>query len=200
MARNRFLLLGVGALIALVSVFLSFTAREPARFNGSLITPAQQAPEFELQDQNGSLISPGIFLGRVVLLYFGYTACSDICPATLSDMKRVKKNLDKLGNEVALVFITLDPRRDTSDRLSSYLASFDAGITGLTGQENTMAPVWQAYGISRAIIGDENGDNYQVEHTTRLFIIDQAGNLRLTYPFGFPVDQIIADIRLLLRD
>ena len=200
MAKNRFYWLVAGGLIALASVFLSLAVKEPARFNGSLIAPAQLAPEFVLLDQNGSIIHPGDFSGRIVLLYFGYTACSDICPATLSDMKRVKENLGKPGDEVALVFITLDPRRDTRDRLSKYLSGFDAGITGLSGQEDILASVWQAYGISRTIIGDESGNDYQLEHTTRLFIIDKAGNLRLTYPFGFPVNLIVDDVRLLLRE
>jgi protein SCO1/2 len=138
--------------------------------------------------------------GKVVLLYFGYTSCPDVCPTTLADLRQVRSMLGDKGQDVQVVFITVDPDRDTPDRLQSYVSAFDPSFLGLGGSLSDLEPVYRSYGVYREI--DKNGDSaggYSVTHTARVYLIDPQGNLRLTYSFGTLPEDIAHDIRVLLK-
>jgi protein SCO1/2 len=183
---------------ALTIVFVS--ACQPYHFKGTEYIDPQPAPDFVLTGSDGSDLRLSEMQGRVVLLFFGYTSCPDVCPATLADAKRI---LDGLGEDAAkteYLFVTVDPDRDTPEVLQKYLAHFDPTIVGLTGSPDTLAQVWKDYGIFVEKTPPEApAVGYGVSHTARVFVIDSAGRLRLSYSFGTPFQDILQDVRELLK-
>ena len=136
----------------------------------------------------------------MVLLFFGFTSCPDVCPTTLSDFKQVRQRLGKDADRVSFVFITVDPDRDTPERMAKYASGFDPSFIGLSGDEAQLGPVWKAYGVYRQLKKASADDTaYEVEHSTQLYLVDASGNLRLTYSYGTPVDDLLQDIRFLLK-
>jgi protein SCO1 len=179
----------------LILALVGFVLVQPYQLRGSTILPLTAAPEIALGDFRLSHQQ-----GKVVVLAFGYTTCPDICPATLGEFKRLLAGLGKEAEDVEMVFVTVDPQRDTAERIQAYTAGFDTRIRGLSGSENELALVWQAYGVTRIIreVGSKAG--YLVDHSTRMYVIDRAGNLRVTYAFGTPVEDLLSDLRFLVKE
>jgi protein SCO1/2 len=135
----------------------------------------------------------------VILLYFGYTSCPDVCPTTLAEFAQVKKQLGPAAQRLRVALVTVDPERDTPKRLRTYARTFDSTFLGLTGTRHTLASVWKAYGVyvqSHRIPDSSAG--YVVDHSATTFVIDANGNLRLAIPFGTSVEDIRHDLQLLL--
>lgn len=197
MSRNL-ILAGVGALLGLALIAAAVIAR-PYTYNGSLIEPPTPAQDFTLTSGDGSLYRLSDQKGKVVLLFFGYTTCPDVCPATLSEMKQMRDRLGDQADKVEFVFITVDPQRDTPERIGQYAAAFDPSITGLSGTEAELEPVWNGYWVYRSISKQESAAGYLVDHSARTYLIDKSGNLRLTFAFGTPVDDILQDVRHVLK-
>lgn len=197
--RSKYLLLGVGVLtgVALLLMGWQFFQR-PYEYRGSLIDPPVPAANFELVDQNGELFQLRDQRGKVVLLFFGYTHCPDVCPLTLSDFKYIKSNLGEQADQARFVFVTVDPERDTVDVLRQYLPNFDEEIVGLTGNRSDLEAIWKDYGVYQAKQEVGSAAGYLVDHTARTYLIDQQGNWRLTYPFEMDKDDILADVRHLI--
>lgn len=197
--KNKYFLLGVGVLlgVALILTGWQFIQR-PYTFRGSLIDPPVPAADFELTDQNGQAFRLSDQKGQIVLLFFGYTHCPDVCPVTLSHFKQIKTDLGDRADQVRFVFITVDPERDTADQLSQYLPNFDPEISGLTGSRQSLESVWKSYGVYQARQEVGSAAGYLVDHTARTYLIDQQGNWRLTYPFEMSKDDILQDILHLL--
>ncbi len=170
-------------------------------YKGSSYAPFPEAPNFQLTDQNGSLFELDDRKGQVILLFFGYTNCPDICPATLAEFGRIRAGLGDKADEVNFVFVTEDPDRDTQARLKEYLANFDPAIIGLTGSMEELQPVWSAYYIAREkeLVGDSE-DEYSIAHTSRIYVIDKFGRLRLTFPNDMSVADMIADVSHLVSE
>jgi protein SCO1/2 len=197
MSRNL-ILAGVGALLGLALIAAAVMAR-PYTYRGSLIEPAVPAQDFTLTRGDGSPFRLSDQRGKVVLLFFGYTTCPDVCPATLSEMRQVRDRLGDQADQVQFVFITVDPQRDTPERIGQYVAAFDPSFAGLSGSETELEPVWKSYWVYRAINQQDSAAGYLVDHSTRLYLIDKAGSLRLTFAFGTPVDDILQDVRHVLK-
>jgi protein SCO1 len=194
--RKEYLWIGLGLNLGLAAVMIFALAR-PYHFRGSLIDPPYPAPDFALPGQKGDFTLSSQ-RGSLVLIFFGYTNCPDVCPATLSNMKEIERRLGKDAGRVKFVFITVDPGRDTLERTGQYVSNFSPDFYGLSGSETQLDPVWQAYGVYRSL-GDTSQANYEVEHSTQQYLIDASGNLRVTYAFGTPVDDILSDVRYLLK-
>lgn len=169
-------------------------------FQGSLIDPPAPAADFTLTDQNGQAFQLSSQQGKVVLIFFGYTNCPDVCPITLTDFKRIKTELGDLAAEVRFVLITVDPERDTVERLGLYLPSYDPAFYGLTGTREQLEPVWKSYGVYQAQQESGSAVGYLVDHAARIYAIDQQGNWRLTYPFEMDRGAVIEDVRQLLKE
>ena len=188
--------------LALVAVFM---LNRPYTFRGSAIDPAIPAADFTLTDAQGEDFTLRDQEGSLVLVFFGYTTCPDVCPATLSEMRAIRRRLQAdprlsaQAESIRYVFITVDPQRDTPERMGKYVASFDPSFVGLTGREAELEPVWKSYGVYRAISETDSAAGYLVDHTARVYLIDQVGNLRLTYAFGTPIDDMLQDVRYLLK-
>ena len=196
--KTKMLYLGIGAvLVAVLMVGFRYVQR-PHTFRGSLIDPPAPATDFQLTDQNGQEFKLSDHKGEIVLLFFGYTNCPDVCPLTLGEFKQMKENLGKDADKVRFVFVTVDPERDTQARLLGYINSFDPKIVGLTGSRADLEPVWKSYGVYQAKVETGSKADYSVDHTSRTYLIDQQGNWRLTYPFEMEKEDILSDVRYLL--
>jgi protein SCO1/2 len=199
MQARHYLILGIAILIGLVTTAGLLRATQGHTFQGSYVEDPVPAANFELADQNGAPFRLDDQEGKIVLLFFGYTHCPDVCPTTLSDFGKVRAELGEDADQVEFVFITTDPQRDNPEQIKRYLTNFDAGIHGLTGVEQDLEKVWKAFGVYREIAGQGDSENYLVDHTSRIYLIDQEGNLRLTYTFGTASKGISDDISYLLQ-
>jgi len=168
-------------------------------YQGVLIEPPAAAPEFALMDQNGNRFKLGAQQGKVVLLFFGYTNCPDVCPITLSEFKKVKGILGERAGQVDFVFITVDPERDTPERIRDYLENFDPAFIGLSGTDHELETVWNAYGVYQEHMETEDSAAYPVDHSSRVYAIDKQGQWRLNYPFGMEPERIAQDVIHLLK-
>lgn len=174
---------------------------EPETFRGTTYAePYPPAPEFELAREGGTRFRLSELRGNGVLIFFGYTSCPDVCPTTLAELKMALEKLGEDGSRnVRVVFVTVDPERDTPERVQEYVDHFDPGFIGLSGTVPELTKVWQDYGVFRAIGEGSSAAGYLVDHTARVTLIDPAGNLRVSYPFDTPVDDIVHDLQLLQR-
>jgi len=197
---QRSLILTVLGLLAGVLLVWGVAFARPYTLKGSQIDPPIPAPEINLKRADGSNFNLSASDGRISLIFFGYTHCPDICPATLAEMKRVKAEIGQDAQRVQFVFITVDPQRDTAERMHAYATGFDPGFIGLSGTEQELAPVWSGYFVSRQVQESGSAVGYLVDHSTRVYLVDQSGYLRLTYTFGTAVADMAADIRYLLRE
>ena len=168
-------------------------------FYGVVMPEADQAPSLTLTSQSGESASLSDFEDKVVLLYFGYTYCPDVCPATLVELSRAMKLLDELEREqVQVLMVSVDPARDTPEVLAEYMAHFDPSFIGLTGSESEIAAAADAYGI---FVNKQEGtieSGYLVDHTANVAAIDQDGNMKLIFKFDTPAEEIAADLQQLL--
>jgi protein SCO1/2 len=177
--------------VALVAVLVS--CGRPHVFSGTEITPPRRAPEIALIDQNGQPFSLNAQRGNLVLLFFGYTHCPDVCPATLGTFAATQRQLGAAAEHVRFIFITVDPDRDVPAELRAYLMRVDPAIIGLTGTTVAIARAARAYGVYSAV------DRLNaVTHTNRIFLIDRAGDWRLLYPSDVDPAVLAADVRALL--
>ena len=198
MKSRNLLLFGLAALAGLITVFLVIGPQRDYTFQGSLIEPPVAAPEFELTDMNGQPFHLSQLSDQVVVMFFGYTGCPDVCPVTLTEFLQIRSKLGEAADRVSFVFVTVDPERDTPERMRKYLTNFDPEIIGLSGERSELEPVWADYGVYQAKVEDGNPDNYLVDHSSRIYVIDADGNLRLTYLFGTENQLITEDVRHLV--
>ncbi len=198
MKPRNLLIFGIALLFGMVAVFLLLGPTKPYTFQGSLIDPPVEAPKFELSDVNGQRFKLSELDGQVVIMFFGYTSCPDVCPVTLTDFLRIRAKLGNQAEKVSFVFVTVDPERDTPERMKKYLTNFDPAIIGLTGERTELESVWSSYGVYEAKVDGGSEPNYLVDHSSRIYVIDADGNLRLTYLFGTENQVIIEDVRHLV--
>lgn len=146
--------------------------------------------EFSLTDQNGEEFRLEQLRGRYVLLYFGYLNCPDVCPLELNTIAQTIRMVG--GDQVAGVFVTLDPKRDTAEKIGKYVGFFHPDIVGLTGTEEEIRRVAEQYNIRYR---HGAGPNYTVDHAIHVVVLDRAGAFRAISPFGASADQLSAVIR-----
>lgn len=181
------------ALLAIVLIAAGITKyfdQQEAAFNGSVISPAIEAPEITLTGSTGDAVRLSDYRGKVVLVFFGYTSCPDECPATLAILRQVRADLGTEGAEVQVLLVTTDPAQDTPEQLANYLSAFDPTFIGLTGSGSDLEAVYGDYGVTVM----EGGET----HSTRVYVIDRDGKLGLTLPYGMTPAEILHDLRLLL--
>ncbi|MCH9771232.1 MAG: SCO family protein [Betaproteobacteria bacterium] len=180
-----------------LSVFFLFACSDEGniKFNGSDITNAKINGSFNLKDQYGKERELTDFKGNVVAIFFGFANCPDICPTTLIELKEIDKRIN--NPKLQVLFITLDPERDTQAVLKEYLASFNDRFIGLTGSLNNIEKVAQQYKIFRLKVGE--GETYTIDHSSAIYLIDKQGKVRLRYPYGFKIDSIEEDIKKLIN-
>ena len=198
-SKSGLIAIGIAAGV-LITLAIGVIMAQNYTYQGSLIEPAIPAADFELTDQNGATFRLSEQRGKIVLIFFGYTHCPDVCPVTLSEYRRIKTGLGDQAKNVRFVFITVDPERDTPELLKTYLKAFDPDFIGLSGSREALEAVWKDYGVyqERREVGSAAG--YLIDHTARTYAINALGEWRLTYPFGMETEKIIQDIQHLLKE
>jgi protein SCO1/2 len=188
-------------ILLLLTALALLAACGPYRFrSGTLLEPAEPAPAVALTDTQGAPFRLSEQQGALTLIFFGFTNCPDVCPTTLADLAAARKQLGGDAEKVRVVLITVDPERDTPDRLKRYVQSFDPSFIALTGPQADLAEVYRSYGVS--VTKRELPDSalgYTVDHGASVYVVDQSGNWRALISNGSTVADIVADLRYLLR-
>lgn len=194
----------IGALIVpLVALATHFAVRPSGTEEGlrsGTFDPPREAPDFTLDGSNGTKLSLRSYLGKVVVVEFGYTYCQDVCPITLSHLTQVYKKMGSAAQGVQLIYITVDPARDNPDRLREHLSAFNPAFLGATGTPDELGAVQKDYGVVAKRVASTNpGQEYAMDHSSSLYLVDRQGKLRGLVPFGTPVDDIVHDLNFLLK-
>src|SRR5258708_3959969 len=195
MQRNA--LFAALALLSLWSSAAVASADDDALLAG-VFSPPRLAPEFSLRGSDGTALSLSRYRGKVVLLSFGYTSCTEVCPITLAVLALAHRKLSTLADELQVVSITVDPERDNAERMRKYLTAFDPSFVGGTGTSEQLAAVRRDYGISLGKRVPVPG-GYALSHSSFIYLIDREGALRALMPFGHSAEDFVHDVRLLLK-
>ncbi len=155
------------------------------------------APSFSLASHMGGEVSTVDFAGKLLVVFFGYTSCPDVCPLTLSNLQRAFQEMEEEGERIQVLLITVDPQRDTPARLAHYLGFFHPSFLGLLGTEEELRRVADAFGAFFAKSGE--GEQYTVDHTSRVFVVASDGTIPLTFPVTATPREMARDLAILLE-
>ena len=190
--------LALGIFLIAGLVWLIWNTFQPYVFHGMILQSPVPATNFTLSGSNGQPVTLSDYRGKVVLLYFGYTTCPDVCPTTLAELHKARELLGKRANDVQVFMITVDPERDTMNVLSDYIPHFDPSFIGLTGTPDQIAAVATYYGIFYEKKEGDSALGYLVDHTSTVMALDKQGYLRVVFPFGATAADMAADLDYLL--
>jgi protein SCO1/2 len=171
-----------------------------ASFKGIDITGADYAKELSLADPDGRRRSLAEFTGKVVVVFFGFTQCPDVCPTTLVELAQVRKQLGADGARVQGVFVTVDPERDTPELLKAYVGNFGADFVALRGSVEETKAVAKHFKVFYAKVPGKTEGSYSVDHTAGSYIFDTRGRVRLFTRYGTGPEALAQDIRTLLAE
>ena len=191
---RRLMLLGL--------VLLSFVAacsKPTEKFINTDLTGLDYAKDFALTDQNGKARTLADFKGKVVVIFFGYTQCPDVCPTTMTEMAQVMKQLGDLANQVQVLFVTVDPERDTQALLAAYVPNFDARFLGLYGDQAATEKVTKEFKVFYQKVPGKTATSYSVDHTAGSYVFDKEGRIRLFLRHGQGPEPITHDLKILLK-
>jgi len=181
-----------------IAAAVALTACSPPVFKAVDITGANYAREFSLESAAGGRRSLADFRGKIVAVFFGFTQCPDVCPTTLSDFAEVRRRLGADADKVQVVFVTLDPERDTAAVLSQYVPAFDPSFVALYGTSEQTAATAKEFKVFYMKVPGKTATSYTLDHTAGTYVFDREGRIRLFIRHGTPVDDIVADVRRLL--
>ena len=167
-------------------------------FKNTDLTGADYGKDFKLTDHTGRVRTLADFRGKVVVMFFGYTRCPDVCPTTLAELKLAKDELGEDGKRLQILFVTVDPERDTQKLLADYVPAFDPSFLGLYADPAATAKVAKDFRVFYQKVPGRTPDGYTVDHTAGSYVFDPQGRLRLFVRHGNPAG-LVADIRALLR-
>ncbi len=200
--KNHLVSIAFCALLLALSACASLGLRASAEFRGATYGSPAPPPDFELASTAGdsfSLHRDG--RGEVVLIFFGYTFCPDICPATLGSIKTALNQLTSQQREQVLVlFVTTDPGRDSLERTAGYLERYQAGFIGLVPDESQLAALKADFGVYAEIEGSVEDGKYLIAHTGLVYVLDKAGNLRAGFLSDMAPEDMLHDLQILLRE
>ncbi len=168
-------------------------------FQSTDITGANFGRDFHLTDHNGRPRSLADFKGKVVVLFFGYTHCPDVCPTTLAEFALAMKELGEDARKVQMLFVTVDPERDTRELLAQYVPSFNPGFLGLYGDAQATAAAAKEFKIVYQKVAGSRPGEYTMDHSAGTYVFDLSGKLRLFVSYGQGVKVLLHDIRILLK-
>jgi len=195
MDRRNILFVSLVILLLIGIAVYQYTT--PPMLNGALIDPPKPMPNFTLASQSGP-VSLNDFHGKLTVLFFGFTHCKDVCPATLAKMSEVLSRLGDKASQVKVVFISVDYKRDTPQVVSPYASKFWPDFVGLSGSQPEIDAVTRDYGIYDKLGEPDANGEYDVEHTATLLVLDQQGRLVMTWSAEQQPDEIESDLGVLL--
>ncbi|NIA55334.1 SCO family protein [Massilia sp. TW-1] len=192
------------ALVAACALTVSLAAcdklpgKQKEAFQNTDVTGLDYAKGFALTDHTGKPRTLADFKGKVVVVFFGYTQCPDVCPTTMAEMASVMQKLGPLADQVQVLFITLDPERDTQQLLSQYVPAFDKRFIGLRGTPDQTAKTAKDFKVFYSKVPGTEPGSYTIDHTAGSYVFDRDGRLRLFIRHGQGADPIVHDLRQLL--
>ncbi|MFL9880218.1 SCO family protein [Herbaspirillum rhizosphaerae] len=196
MKRLRSLL--PAALLALSTLMLAACQGNTEKFVNTDVTGLEYAKDFALTDHNGKPRTLADFKGKAVVMFFGYTQCPDVCPTTMAEMANVMKELGPQADKVQVLFVTVDPARDTPQILSQYVPAFDKRFLGLYGDEAATAKVAKEFKVFFQKVPGKTPGSYTMDHTAGSYVFDPRGHIRLFVKHGQGAEPIVHDLKLLL--
>jgi protein SCO1/2 len=205
MSARRLLLFAVAAVALLIGAFVAYGTLRPGgappKFEGVDVTGVDWGRGFELTDHHGKRRTLADFRGKVVAVFFGFTHCPDMCPTTMAMLAEAVRKLESEAGIVQVLFVTVDPKRDTPEVLSQYVPAFHPAFLGLYADEGTTARTAKEFKVYfKAQAPNEHGA-YSVDHSGQVFIFDKSGRLRLlTRSSKATPDSVAHDLRLLLQE
>lgn len=186
--------------LLLASPLLLTGCGKPPAFQGVDLTGVNYARELALDDQFGRARKLADFRGKVLVVFFGYTQCPDVCPTTLGELKLVREQLGKDGARVQPLFVTVDPERDTPALLKDYMASFGADMLALRGTPEQTRQVAQDFHVFYAKVPSKSGEGYSMDHTAASFLFDAQGRVRVYLPTKLGPTALLNDLKQLLAE
>ena len=193
----------------LVAILLLLTACSSAdsgknyvnQLEGAVIDPPRVLDDFTMMSTTGEEFTLSEHQGEVILIYFGYRACPDFCPTTFAELKRVYSELGEPADKLKIVFVTIDPERDTLDILKLYTNAFHEDFIGLRAEGEPLENLIGQFGVvaEKRVVG-ESALAYLYDHTATLFLINPQGQLEVQYLYGTPYQKIVHDVRLILDE
>lgn len=169
-----------------------------ASFVSTDVTGLDFGKGFELTDHTGHTRTLDDYKGKVVAVFFGYTQCPDVCPTTMAEMAQVKQLLGPDGDKLQVLFITVDPERDTQELLASFVPAFDASFVGLRGNVQQTEKFEKDFKIFAQKVAGKDGQSYTIDHTAGTYLFDPQGRIRLFVKHGQPPSELLKDVRSLL--
>ena len=199
--RNALQLLAGGAAWAGIAATLGLAACSEPRpsFNAVDITGADYAKDFSLKDADGKVRTLADFKGKVVVLFFGYAQCPDVCPTTMTEMAQVKQQLGSDGDKLQVLFVTVDPARDTPEVLKAYMGAFDPGFVALIPTADQLATTAKDFKVYFKKVEGKTPTSYSMDHSAASFVYDAQGRLRLYARYGAGVAPMVSDVKALLK-
>jgi len=200
---------GAAALALLVALAWGKTATAQSLMNGEsqalafapgMVEPLRTAPEVALTTAEGAEFRLSQHRDEIVVIVFGYTRCPDVCAMTLARLAQLRAQLGTAAEVIRVVFVTLDPERDTAASLRAYIRAFDPTFVGLTGTPKALAQVRDAYGVVAGRRAAPGSPRYLVDHSTFVFVVDRAGQLRFMFAGGASVEDMSHGIAILLHE
>lgn len=167
-------------------------------FQSTDITGAELGRSFQLIDHEGRTRTLQDFRGKILVVFFGFTHCPDVCPTTLADLAQARKKLGEQGEQVQVVMITVDPERDTPEVLRQYVTALDPSFIGLTGTPDAIAGTAREFKVFYQKSEGGSPGSYSVDHSSGTFVFDAQGRIRLLVPYGKGADVFVHDIGQLL--
>ncbi|HWQ38284.1 MAG TPA: SCO family protein [Burkholderiales bacterium] len=187
-------------LVLVAGLVLFGGCQKPAEgFRSTDVTGASFGRDFELVGHDGKLRRLADFRGKVVVVFFGFTHCPDVCPTTLAELAAARRMLGERGERVQVLLVTVDPQRDTPELLSRYVTAFDPSFLGLTGSPQQIAAVAREFKVIYQKVAGKNPADYTMDHSAGTYIFDPAGRLRLYVGYGQGAEVFAHDIGRLLE-
>ncbi len=197
--RSAIRTIAVSALVASAGGILSACSEAKPSFTAVDMTGANYAKDFPLTDQFGQKRSIADFKGKLVVVFFGFAQCPEVCPTTLAELAEVKKALGADSDKLQAVFITVDPERDTPEVIKAYMANFDPSFIGLRGSAEELAAVAKDFKVYYKKVEGATPSSYSMDHSAGSYVYDTKGNLRLYVRYGSPAKDLVADLKQLLK-
>jgi protein SCO1/2 len=197
--RSAIKMLASCALLAGATGLFSACTPQQAAFASVDITGAEYAQRFELTDHNGQVRHLSDFAGKVVVMFFGYTQCPDVCPTSMTELAEVKRALGKDGDRLQGLFVTVDPQRDTPELLKAYMANFDPTFLALYATPEKLIELAKEYKIYFKRVDGKSPTSYTMDHSAGSYVYDTKGHLRLFTRYGMGAKSLTEDVRILLK-
>jgi len=179
---------------------LSACSQAKPQFQSVDLTGAEYATGFSLTDHNGKVRTLKDFPGKVVVVFFGFTQCPDVCPTTMVELAQVKKLLGADGDKLQAVFVSVDPERDTPEILKAYMGNFDPSFVALRPTPAQLADMAKDFKVFYKRVDGKTPGNYSMDHTAGSYVFDGNGKIRLFTRYGSGVQMLASDIRLLVKN